>query len=842
LAIALCVPNVAAGQDIAIERDRYWPDEAIEIHYEFSIAAGSRLIAARAWDGRYSSESFIAAGSRLIAARAWDGRYSSESFQERQPGAAGAPDPFRSGTLLVDPGDGGAYGLSTAQHDTLVGLSVQLFQAPPGRPFDLPAVSRSLAIFNPVEEAPGALSLAQGIVLPEQSITLKAAVPRLRLARFEPTSGSVVLYLPAAPLPNGTLLLPEVATVAHYDGAGEHHVTLAAPSGPGTYELQLRNADGFILDSTPLIVEPLIPLVALGSEIQEASVGERFELQLERPSFPSPWLQLALTDLVAGPGEGWRGSQSFPTPGGFSSSGKDKVTLRLVEPGSHRLVAHWQLYHQTHHPGDLLAGHLDYEVAGAVAPPGGPPRLSLPKGEGQRLGGTIEIGVLGDFAAHEVPLVLRLVAEPQSSAAAPPIAEWQIESLPALVALPPETPPGFYRVVLSGWPRGAVGTARELDRASLTLFPGSEAFALQVNGGKPVSGQLPFEVTLALPAPFRLDDPRFELNLVHLGGEIEGCRTLLEKSVAKLALAGESTVAFDGSPIAPTITVPGRYEARLQWHAQAAGGLALPPLPGPEWGGDLLLVAVPFEVTYETISDALASVQAAPDDTEDVALAVRLPAAYERLIRDDLIWLEVERQAERSHFGVERLSQPSVPRHKIRLPGAAEAGGSEILLSLRPGPYDVRLVQEGFCFLGSCRRVLLDRLLFEVVDEAYDGPLYTDLARDEFTRVGPVFPGIGLPGSCGDPDWLPPPEGIVDLRLVRQIDEAFVAVETPLHYGDGFHVEAELESPARHEIYGVTVDLGTAGGRKSVALTPDPENPRLLRSERLYLLWPDEER
>jgi hypothetical protein len=105
-----------------------------------------------------------------------------------------------------------------------------------------------------------------------------------------------------------------------------------------------------------------------------------------------------------------------------------------------------------------------------------------------------------------------------------------------------------------------------------------------------------------------------------------------------------------------------------------------------------------------------------------------------------------------------------------------------------------------------------------------------------------VFPAIGLPGSCGDPNWLPPPEDIVALRLVYRIDEDYVPVVQPLNYGDGFHVQAELEKPARFEVYGVTIDLGSAGGKRSVALTPDPENPRLLHSGRLYLLWPDEER
>ena len=826
LASLLFAPPPLSAQYIVVEKEEYWPNEPIVIHHRFSASSGVRQYEYKPWDARFS-----------IA-----------SIQERFPDPE-RPDLFISGTTTIDPNDergsGGPYGGANHPHDTLMGFSMQMFETRGGRsPETQPVAWQSVAIFNPVQEEPGAIAPVSLVVRADEQISISVALPEPDLPRFEPAGGQLVLYTPPAPMPNGMLLVPEETVLERFSAAGVYDVTFNAPLGPGRYELQVRNPDGFILDRAWLEVLLNVPRATLTLSANELLWNQQLQVAVERPPFPSALLTLTLTDLVAGPSDAWQLGRTTPLPAFFSSPGIDSMTLSPIDPGSHRLVAHWGLRFGTHDYGDLLAGSLDYAVAPPAETAQAPPRLVLSQGAVQQLGDPIEIGIVGSSLGGAPPYLLELFSESDAEGGSP-VEAWTVENSPELIVLPDDVAPGRYELVLTDIERSDGAAPREIDRRSLTLLPPRDAIALEVNGGAAVVAQSRFTISAGLPAPFNADDSGFELHLVHLGGETQGCLTLLEQRIVDVPLDGQGTVTFGSDPQSPALAAPGRYEARLFYNEHSVGTFGLSPVAGPAWSNLLLLASVPFEVSYRRTPGAIALVDTWPTDEMDVAFRIRLPGDYARLAQDGSLRLEIERQAERSFYGVERLSWPRDARPLLG-PLSAEAitGQQTVSIPLPPGHYDLRLVQKGFCFLGSCRRVLLDRLLFDVMDEAYEGPLTTGLAADELAgrRLGPVFPAIGLPGSCGDPNWLPPPEDIVALRLVYRIDEDYVPVVQPLNYGDGFHVQAELEKPARFEVYGVTIDLGSAGGKRSVALTPDPENPRLLHSGRLYLLWPDEER
>lgn len=75
----------------------------------------------------------------------------------------------------------------------------------------------------------------------------------------------------------------------------------------------------------------------------------------------------------------------------------------------------------------------------------------------------------------------------------------------------------------------------------------------------------------------------------------------------------------------------------------------------------------------------------------------------------------------------------------------------------------------------------------------------------------------------------------ITLSFARRVEGEIVPLTAPLHYGDGFYVEARLEEPATRQAY--SVDLALNGISQKVILTPVEEGGLLLRSEMLYLIW-----
>ncbi|SDB58660.1 hypothetical protein SAMN02982931_04717 [Bauldia litoralis] len=81
-----------------------------------------------------------------------------------------------------------------------------------------------------------------------------------------------------------------------------------------------------------------------------------------------------------------------------------------------------------------------------------------------------------------------------------------------------------------------------------------------------------------------------------------------------------------------------------------------------------------------------------------------------------------------------------------------------------------------------------------------------------------------------------PPDVEIDPRLVTLSDGKFVPLEHPLNFGEAFAVEGRLIKPAARSVYRLLFDDG-ADQPVNIFLYPTDEDPRLVRSDLLYLMW-----
>jgi hypothetical protein len=80
----------------------------------------------------------------------------------------------------------------------------------------------------------------------------------------------------------------------------------------------------------------------------------------------------------------------------------------------------------------------------------------------------------------------------------------------------------------------------------------------------------------------------------------------------------------------------------------------------------------------------------------------------------------------------------------------------------------------------------------------------------------------------------------MELKFVSFKDGAYVDVTGGLDFGAGFYVQGKLEEEALQDSYIVTLTT-PEGDQQEVALFPLEDDPTILRSERVYLIWHPEE-
>jgi hypothetical protein len=80
-----------------------------------------------------------------------------------------------------------------------------------------------------------------------------------------------------------------------------------------------------------------------------------------------------------------------------------------------------------------------------------------------------------------------------------------------------------------------------------------------------------------------------------------------------------------------------------------------------------------------------------------------------------------------------------------------------------------------------------------------------------------------------------PAEEPMLLSFARPKDGKPVPFEGELDYGDAFYVEGRMEKPATREVYRVLMHV--PGAQHDVFLRPTKDDPTLLRSDLLYVMW-----
>ena len=80
----------------------------------------------------------------------------------------------------------------------------------------------------------------------------------------------------------------------------------------------------------------------------------------------------------------------------------------------------------------------------------------------------------------------------------------------------------------------------------------------------------------------------------------------------------------------------------------------------------------------------------------------------------------------------------------------------------------------------------------------------------------------------------------MELEFVRLDNGSYVEVRQPIEFGAGFYVQGKLEEEAAQRSYIITITT-PEGDQQEVGLFPLEDDPTIVRSERVYLIWHPEE-
>jgi hypothetical protein len=114
---------------------------------------------------------------------------------------------------------------------------------------------------------------------------------------------------------------------------------------------------------------------------------------------------------------------------------------------------------------------------------------------------------------------------------------------------------------------------------------------------------------------------------------------------------------------------------------------------------------------------------------------------------------------------------------------------------------------------------------------------YTQIASATDKREGEARDEVRVQWAIlYEPAPASPAEEPMTLSFARPTDGKPVPFEGPADYGDAFYVEGRLEKPATREVYRIALQTPD-GTPQDVFLRPTAEDPTLLRSEILYVMW-----
>lgn len=809
LALCACVSETTQAQSFSLERDRYYAGEEIPLHYHFvGLAGHQRLIIETPDHGFAQQDVYINPGARQF---------------EDSVGVWKVP----------------AKNLVSDFHgDTFEGIVARMFFVRPGAEAGPPIVERYLRIINPVRDAPGSLTLKGRRFAGGRSIEVTASAPPAGDGEQTATA-KLVLFKPARRLPGGAILPAVAKRLLDVEGEGTYRIT--TPTMPGDYELQLRYADGFIIDRVRFVIDLDLPKIAMSLPGEGPyPVGSVVRVSIAPMYVPWGFAALYFRVLVPNGRGGWKEAEQS-NPFEIEQSGADPRHLAPLarsfditpgESGPHRLIAYWGERNLR-----IEAATLDFEVTGSTdeETAGGWPSLKVPKGPLVTADQEIRVAVNGsDSNAHRA-LELQLykltpeeIAGPirlREELPGPPAKRWDVDA-PGAVVMPDDLALGTYEVYLFDRNMAGAHGPMMLDAQRFSVVPKSGSAKVVVNGGQPVVAGRRFPVELKLPPDLNTAGLSLTMQIVFLGGELPGCHPVMETIQFHSRIAEGQTKVSVSNEISSWL--PGTYEARLY--------LGKAQDWGSPWPDAVVLGAQRFEVVYRPHGATLQlpdGVQYREGDKIDVR--AEIPDDMRPLLEKGGLTIEMVRVGEYADSGALR---PALPVQTVDLHNKSE----QVISADRHGVYELRLtMHDAISLLDTYRSPILDSKRIVVLSKTWRGPP-TLLPR----RPGPSgvevadgtqdFPPIGARGSCGDRNWVPPPDVAIDARIVVLHHGKFVPFDGGLNFGQPFAVEGRLKDPALHPVYRLELE-DDQDEPFDVFLYPTDKDPRLLRSKLLYLMW-----
>ena len=160
---------------------------------------------------------------------------------------------------------------------------------------------------------------------------------------------------------------------------------------------------------------------------------------------------------------------------------------------------------------------------------------------------------------------------------------------------------------------------------------------------------------------------------------------------------------------------------------------------------------------------------------------------------------------------------------------------------LWPGSYELRLYNcdensGGFVLARETFKVIDPKSVFPPEEGKPGVRRPTDLELPGMARGLRAGEYLGL-DTCNY-SLLKPYVEPMELRFVKWVEEKrkYVPITGAVDFGESVYLEGKLENEASQNFY-IAEIRSPSGGLQEVTLVPDQDDPTVIRSEMLYLIW-----
>ncbi len=701
-----------------------------------------------------------------------------------------------------------------------------------------PAVDHHTYIINPVEEIPGLLQLDRTSFLPNEVVPLSVRYPDFPVSLYVRRDAG---------------LTREGVLVAPYNGGGYSVFEEAGsnfdfhmPQTPGDYELQVRDADGFVLDRQTISVLRATPSVPLRIESDNAlRVGAPIRIVPELPDSAlwnthtmlakvlkrdatGQWVVVYYHHIGINPGLLTGSAQSGSDPQSqLVDSAFEFVIGDTSGPGPYRFLLTWLVYYDGYRS-EVFAGEKSFHVFPAEKEEPGPQELAFefPDGHVYLQGTEYELILVGDARPHidgDVTVNLYRVATiqetvtPVSFEDPEPVHAWVVAP-PEGVMLPADLEPGFYSVAALGVPAMDLEEEERLRQQGswppppylasseqFVVLPAPDAFAVSVSSGERVVVGRDVEFTVTLPEGSEFLDGHLALEFARLPGEFRDCSILMQKLEHRFPVSSDertiSVGSIDDRGQIWHAMEHGRYEARLLFHPNRLAAVGPYHYQNSWGGGPTVLASAPFDLQHEALPGAIELLTSQPEPRPVIEARVTLPPDFSVFPGNqrNALHLDLYRATEVAASGAVRPPPQSVQGFTVD----AETGRTQdIKMTVHSfGPHELRLTSR-CAGTAECPIIVHDRLAVDVAPAEPGVPLTIGLGEDDLDGMnsGRVYPEHEPLGACTEDEI----KSVTIVKPQEPHDEL-----QDVAAGDRFRVLVEFEQNQNADVTSIEVTLNS---------------------------------